>query len=143
MWEINSTAQLFNTLAALCFGIIVSLAYDIIRALRKAYNYSALSVFLQDVGFSFLVAISVFTFLLSTTNGELRGYVIMALSGGFIISRLTISVLWYKALRFTFTRFNKMTMHISKLFYRFFDILERKGQKILEKILKWLKKLLK
>ncbi len=119
------------------------MVYDILRGFRKVFNYSAVTVFFQDVIFSVCMTLSVFLFLLSVTNGEMRGFVLIGLAFGFVISRFTLSVIWFKLLRWILSAFKNGIFWISKGFYKGFDFLSiniidffKKSGKHLKKVLK-------
>lgn len=143
MWEINNSLQLLSFARSLGLGVILGLSYDILRSLRKVVNYSAVAIFFQDIIFSVLAAFITFTFLLSVTNGEMRGFVLLGMTVGFFIARFTISVLWFRLLKFVFSRLKLVLSLISKWFYSGFNYLEKNINKLLQKSSKTIKKLLK
>ncbi|MBR7071892.1 MAG: spore cortex biosynthesis protein YabQ [Clostridia bacterium] len=65
--------------------------YDLFRILRKTVKQTVVSVFIEDLLFWLLITFLSFLFLLSRTNGEVRGYVLLGMSFGFVLCRLTIS----------------------------------------------------
>ena len=85
MWEINNTVQAVDFLRAIIFGIIICAVYGIFAALRKNGFNSTLAVFLQDIIFLLLVSPFIFLFLLATTNGESRLYVVVGIIFGFFV----------------------------------------------------------
>lgn len=139
MWEINNSLQLLSFARALILGIIICLIYDILRACRKIYNYSTVSIFLQDIIFSVIMAFSVFLFLLSVTNGEMRGFVLIGLALGFIFSRLSVSRLWFRFLKWLLSIIKYAFSWVSKSFYRGFDFLRKNILFFYEKSVKTLK----
>ena len=98
MWEISVGNQAITLLLSLCLGGILSLIYDILRAMHKTGFNSFLAVFITDILFWIFSALITFIFLMSRTNGEIRAYVLLAQCGGFVAFRFTISKLWFKAL---------------------------------------------
>lgn len=143
MWEINNSLQLLSFFRSLVLGIMLCVFYDFIKSLRLTVNFSAVAIFLQDIVYSSVAAFVTFLFLLSVTNGEMRGYVIIGISAGFIMSRFTLSRLLCKFLKFIFGGIKMLFGSVSEWFYRSFDLLTEKMIKICKKTLKTVKKLLK
>lgn len=143
MWEINNSLQLLSFARAIGLGVVFCLAYDVLRALRKANNFETVTIFFQDAIFSVLAAFTVFAFLLSVTNGELRSFVLVGAALGFAVSRFTVSVVFLKVLTFTFSKILWLFSLCSASLYSCFDFFEKNIKKICEKCRKTLKKLLK
>ena len=143
MWEINNLLQVINFARSLCLGIAFCLVYDILRANRKLFDFSAVSIFFQDIAFSLFTAFITFVFLLSITNGELRGFVFISISLGFFLSRFTVSKIWVCFLKLIIGLIKSGIFVVSKAFYGCFDFLEGNIVKFSQKSLKELKKLLK
>lgn len=143
MWEIDNLLQVINFARSLCLGIILCLIYDVIRAFRKLFEFSSINVFFQDVVFSLFSAFTIFTFLLSVTNGELRGFVFVSIAVGFIASRLTISRVWIWLLKLIIGIIKAGICAVSKAVYAGFDTAERNIAIFSKKSVKDLKKLLK
>lgn len=149
MWEIDNLLQIINFARSLCLGAVFCLIYDILRALRTLFDFSAVSIFFQDIIFSLLSAFITFVFLLSVTNGELRGFVFISIAFGFLISRFTISRAWVWLLKMIIGFIKSGFYAVSKAFYAGFDTVERniiifskKSVKDLKKLLKNMRKLL-
>lgn len=143
MWEINNSLQLLSFGRALLLGVIICLVYDVLRVCRKIYAFSVLGIFFQDVIFSVLSAFAVFIFLLGVTNGEMRGYVFLGLSIGFLFSRLTLSRIWFLSLRLVLSKIKWIFSLVSGYIYKAFDKIVGKVATFFKKSLKTLKKLLK
>ena len=143
MWEINNSLQLLSFLRSVVLGIFLCVLYDFIKSLRLTVNFSDIAIFLQDLAYSLVASFITFIFLLSVTNGEMRGYVMLGISAGFILSRFTLSRLLCKFLKFIFGGSKRLFGVISKGFYGVFDLLTEKMIKICKKTLKTVKKLLK
>lgn len=110
MWEINNALQVINLLYSAAFGIIICLIYDILRSLRCVFSFKNSTVFFQDILFFIILAITVFCFLIVTTNGQLRGYIIFGIILGFLICRFTFSKAFYFALKFIFYKIYSFLM---------------------------------
>ena len=143
MWEINNSLQILSFFRSLVLGVLLCVFYDIIKSLRLTVNFSAIAIFLQDIVYSLVAAFVTFLFLLSVTNGEMRGYVIIGISAGFILSRFTLSRLLCKFLKSVFSGIKMLFGMVSGWFYRSYDLLTEKMIKICKKTLKSVKNLLK
>ena len=143
MWELNSSFQLISTAWAVLIGAVFCLFYDFLRAFRKVKYCGAVRIFFEDVCFSAFFGITVFCYLLATTNGEVRGYVLFGLAVGFIISRLTVSVFFLKLLVWLFSAFLRVFRKVSPFIYGLFDRFLGLCAKICKKCLQTAKKLLK
>lgn len=124
MWEIHNTDQLLTFLYSIIFGVMLCLFYDIFRALRKTVIYSAIAIALQDIFFWIVVALSSFLFLLSRTNGEIRLYVIIGQAIGFMLSRISVSVVFLRLLCFIFKKINGAIRLILRLYNAFLSRLQ-------------------
>ena len=91
MWEISVNDQVLTFIYSLVLGMMICTFYDILRALRKTGSRSYLSVFIGDIFFWIVSAFVTFIFLLSRTNGEIRGYVLISMLLGFTLWRITLS----------------------------------------------------
>ena len=150
MWEINVSNQ-FTTLGlSVCLGCILCAVYDIFRASRKAGFNSAIFVFVTDILFWVLSAFVTFIFLISRTNGEIRGYVLVGEFIGFALFRISLSRLIFWCFTLIFSSFKKLNCLINKGF----EVLYGKTDTVMQKIrnfalkfqkssLKSIKKLLK
>ena len=143
MWEISNSLQVLSFARALLLGVTICLGYDVLRAYRKVYDFSGLGIFFQDVIFSVLAAFVVFICLLGVTNGEMRGYVFLGMSIGFMLSRLTLSRIWFLCLRFVLSKVKSIFSWISRCIYKGFDKIVGNVAIFFKKSFKMVKKLLK
>lgn len=143
MWEIDNLLQVINFARSLCLGVVFCLVYDILRAIRKVLYFTSAAVFFQDIFYSIFCALFTFIFLLSITNGELRGFVFISISLGFFLSRFTFSKIWIWLLKKIIGFIKLGFCVVSKAFYGCFDFLEENIVKFSQKCFKELKKLLK
>lgn len=150
MWEINNELQLLGFLRSVALGGLLCVFYDFLKAYRIAAKPSAVSVMVQDILYFCLCAPITFCFLLSVTNGEIRGFVFVGAVFGFILLRLTISGILVKILVFVFKGglkisavFNRGIYNICVLIYRLFDKIMLLLVKNLKKAANCLKKVLK
>ena len=91
MWEIDNNLQAVSFLRAVLFGFIFCFLYDFLRAIRKFGLNSNIKVFIEDLTFFAVVSPITFCFLISTTNGELRFFIIMGIIAGFLVFRAVLS----------------------------------------------------
>jgi len=122
MWEINNTNQVFSFLLSVVLGGMFCLFFDLFRALRKALPHSAIAVFAEDVFFFTACAPITFCFLLATTNGEIRFYVLVGISIGFLITNFTVSPLFTTILVFLFN----LIISLLKILNSFFSMISDK-----------------
>lgn len=143
MWEINNSLQILSFLRSILLGVLLCVLYDFIKSARLTVDFSDIAIFLQDIIYSCISAFVTFVFLLSVTNGEMRGYVILGVLAGFIIWRITLSRFLCKFLKFIFSGVKRLFDVISNWFYTEFDLITEKIVKNCKKTLKTVKKLLK
>lgn len=91
MWEISNALQAESFLAAVALGAALCLLYDLFRLDRMIFRRSTVAVVFADILFWVIAAFAVFCLLLLTTNGQVRGFVLLAVLVGFWIWRLTAS----------------------------------------------------
>lgn len=96
MWEISNALQLISFFRAIGLGVILCLLYDVFRVIRTVYNNSDLMIFIEDIIYFVIISPVVFLFLLATTNGEIRIYILVAVLIGFTVSRFTVSMLFFR-----------------------------------------------
>ncbi len=130
MWEININNQFMTLLLSICLGCIVCANYDILRGSRKAGFNSAMMVFFTDIFFWIINAFVTFIFLISRTNGEIRGYVLVGEFIGFLIFRISLSRFILPVFTLIFSLFKKLMICINNGF----EFLYVKTDTILHKI---------
>ncbi len=134
MWEISNEAQLLTFIYSLALGVIFCLFYDILRGIRSSIKISDFLTFIQDIIYFTIIAFLSFIFLLSRTNGEIRGYVICGILLGFVICFLTISKLFFKILKFIFSKIKWIIGKSSSFVNANFEKIDRFIRKILKNI---------
>ncbi len=111
MWEISNSGQLLSFFVSFLFGLGYGLFYTLFKAVRKAFRHGVFSVFLEDVVFSFIVAIITFLLFLAFSNGEIRFFMLIAIFFGFSAFYFTasnfLSRVIARILRFVFRVFSK------------------------------------
>lgn len=123
MWEINSVEQILGFLYSAVLGGIFCLGYDVLRAVRAEALFSSICIFFQDIFFSLAAAVICFLFLLGITGGELRSFVFIGLTVGFITVRLTISKIFFIILKKAIKSLCVLKRLISNFCARFFSLL--------------------
>ncbi len=118
MWEINNGLQLLSLVRAIAFGFLLSAFYDVFKAFRLSRKQTTAAVALQDIIFFTISAILCFCFLLAVTNGEIRGYILLAMLIGFFIFRLTVSKFWLFAVRKLFWFLFYILRAFRRVFYK-------------------------
>ncbi len=139
MWEISTNLQLLNFFRSVIFGLIVSLFYDILKGLRQNRLNSLIIVLFLDLLFFLVLTPAMFCFLIATTNGQLRGYILIGTLIGFLIYRHTISKLLFKF----YFKFLKYIFKVAVfLKYKINTFIDRTYQIIL-KIINFISKIIK
>lgn len=132
MWEINNNLQVLTFLRAVIFGLIIIFLYEIFRAFSVNFTINQKVMFIMDLVFCLFLLPFVFCFLISTTNGEIRGYVFLGILVGIFIWRLTIS-------RFNKFFWRKAFVLILKIFSTSNNMFKRIFNKLISLICKNLK----
>ena len=122
------------------------MAYDVIRALRTVCMNSYLAITVVDITLWIVYALITFIFLISRTNGEVRGYVLLGELIGFGLTRISISKFICSVFGFVFKKlkcFLRKTNTVLNSFYEKVEANVLKALNLLIKMLKTAKKLLK
>lgn len=146
MWEINNQNQIITFLLSLCLGALCCALYDIVRAMRKVCLNSLLAITVGDILLWIFYAFITFIFLMSRTNGEIRGYVLFAELLGFVFFRISVSKVIYWFFNFIFQKIKVIMQKINFVLSAFYTKIEHlvlKAFQFLIKMLKTVKKLLK
>lgn len=150
MWETDNLFQLTAFLRSGALGALLCLAYDVLRAERRALKPGAVAIFFQDIVFSVLSALAVFCFLLAVTGGDMRAYVALGAAAGFFCCRYTLSRPWLWILVATFKLLRRISVGAASVsaatrsrFNVFFDTLGAKIRAFFKFLANSLKKCLK
>lgn len=134
MWEIDNLSQLLAFLYSAALGGIYCIIYDFLRALRKEIKFGTAAVFVSDILYSLICAVTCFCFLLAVTGGQPRGYVFAGAAVGFLVTRLTaspiVALVFCKALRAVCFVFKWISTLLSRFFTRITAQTERLGKKV-------------
>ncbi|MDR3552244.1 MAG: spore cortex biosynthesis protein YabQ [Clostridia bacterium] len=95
--EISVKAQTLVFLAACGFGMALGAVYDLFRIFRIAVPCGKAVVFIQDVLFWMICAVSSFLFLLYMNTGEIRLFIILGELIGATLYYFTLGVLVMKS----------------------------------------------
>ncbi len=128
---------------AMALGGAFCIFYDILRALRKTVEHKDVWVFLGDVLFWVLAANISFLFMLAQTNGEIRGFVLLAELLGFALIRLIASKYFLWFFSFVLSKIALALRTVNRLIYAFCTFFETFLSKVFEFFKKILKSLLK
>lgn len=72
-------------------GIFINFIFDLFRGMRKSFKFANFVVLLQDILFLSIAGFLFFRTLIVFNNGEIRFFMLIALSFGICIYTLTIS----------------------------------------------------
>lgn len=140
MWEISNSLQTQDFLRSIVLGVILCVIYCFFAALRKAGLNSTISVFFEDLIFLLIASPICFLFLLATTNGEVRMYVLIGALVGFFLFKFTLFKLFLFLFSKFFIYFYKGYCWIISLFLRILGCFYGCFSKIFSKTLKNFKK---
>lgn len=143
MWEINNSFQIISFGYSMILGMIFGIFYDIFKSLRSVKKHKNFVIFIEDILFFFVVSIITLLFLIATTNGEVRGYILFGILAGFIIYILLFSkyiiLIFFAIFKLIFT----VVFTVLRGYYWLFEKIYDKFRKILINTVKNLKKVLK
>ena len=142
MWEISATNQSVTFLLSCALGGVLCLVFDILRSIRKVKEFGKVAIFFQDILFFVFCALVTFCFLLATTAGELRGFVLVGMVLGAVFLRLTLSRFFVVALSFILNLALRLCGTVKTVFSRFYSLIFDFFLKIIKFFEKPLKKIL-
>lgn len=91
MWEIDVAEQTLSFFISLALGGAFCVAYSVFTAVRRAFGFKNIGIFISDILFFVICAFVTFCFLLSLTQGMIRGYFIFGITVGFLIVFFSVS----------------------------------------------------
>lgn len=91
MQETIVSQQIISFVTTVLLGILIGLAYDVLRVVRFLFRPSRKILFFYDLFFWVLVTGTVFFVLLVSNWGEVRAYVFIGLGSGGLIYSLLLS----------------------------------------------------
>lgn len=144
MWEIDLADQIRSFLYSLLLGGVFALAFYIGESFRRASRIRGVWLWLCDILYFAVAGFVTFCFLLSRSNGEVRGYILFGIALGF----LAFKVLFSKLILFCLIRFLilvtnlfcKIRSNILKLFHKILGKSQKSFEKLKNNAKKGLKK---
>lgn len=85
------TIELHFFLISILWGVLVLLAYDQLRILRRIIRHNALFVAIQDLLFWVLSSVFIFAMIYTENSGTIRGFSVMGMVIGMIIYHYILS----------------------------------------------------
>ena len=85
MWEINNAEQWNCFLGSIILGVVFGILYVVLKSDRLIFMRKNVFVFFQDIFFFIICGFMSFGYMLLTTNGEIRTFVIIGSIIGFYI----------------------------------------------------------
>ena len=143
MWEISNISQVNAFLYSIISGAFFALFYDLFRSFRNVKKHTNLLVFVEDIFYFSVIAVITFILFLCLTAGEIRGYILIGISTGFLLFFMFFSK--YSLIVFTavFKLIKMLLLYFKKIFYATFDKIDVFMSDFLKNTLKCFKKDLK
>lgn len=140
MYNVEQSEQVLIFISSLGVGFLLGVLYDFLRALRLSFTRGKWSVIIFDLLYFFMVAFISYIFILASNKGEVRSYI--------IIGELLGAVFYYFSLGIAVIKLTDRFICLLKRFYKFifniisfpFRLLKRVSDKVLSKLLAFLKK---
>lgn len=126
MFGIDHAVSFWTFIRSLGIGFIIGILYDLFRAFRLCVSRGRISVALQDVLFFILTSMITFLFLLKTSYGVVRWYIIAGEIIGFSVYRLSCGKVF-------FSTASRMSAAFIKLFTRLKDSIKKLLQRIVKR----------
>lgn len=137
MWEISVAKQCVSFFVSLALGGIFCVFYDFLRASRRVFKFKNIAVFFSDIFFFTVCAFVTFCFLLSFTQGVVRGYFIFGITMGFLIIFFSVSKFVLKLLIAVFNGYktlkNTLKNFCAEKIRKIKEKIKNKRQKTLKK----------
>ena len=139
--NISSEIQINYFLLSLLLGVLLCIVFDFFRVLRLIGLNGKISVFIEDMLFFIIAALSIFVFYMKITDGKFRLIVPISALLGFIIYRLTIGKLLFfcikKIVNLIIKLFNFVYKNITLKVFRF---IRKSVKKITQPVAEFFKK---
>lgn len=143
MWEIGIIQQVTGSIYAFFTGICIAILYDILKAVSVFKKWGIFAVFVKDIIFSFISAVTVFLLLMARTNGVVRGYILIFTAVGFLLFRAVASKFWLEFLRTVLKWFSAFSAALKRFTVKFCNAFDTFDMCILKIFKKSIKKVLK
>jgi spore cortex biosynthesis protein YabQ len=120
---ISLSGQSYVFLLSCGFGVILGALYDLFRIFRLAIPCNKFIVFLQDIIYWVICTALTFAFMLVTSSGQIRGFIIFGELLGAFVYYFTIGMLVMKSSKFIIRVAKKILRFIFKiLIFPFYQI---------------------
>ena len=141
--EISVADQTMTFLGSILLGLAFGVFYEAFRLLRLIFKPGAVSIFFQDMIFFITCALRTYSFMLSRSSGEPRGFIVLGVVLGFAVYFLTVGVMVVKISKQLIDAVNKAAAWVYKIFLRpillLIRIIEEKCKNSVKKIVKNIK----
>ena len=93
---IDSLSDVLSIFISLLFGAIISLIYDLFKSYRIAFKSNNMFIVVQDLWFSIISAVLTYLLLYICVKGQIRWFVLIFETIGFIVFKIYLSKLVVK-----------------------------------------------
>ena len=97
--DISVVNEIWLVAYSIGFGICVGIVYDLFRVSRLVFHLNSVFVFIEDLFFCLLVAVSYFVFCFIFNSGQIRLYVTAAAVLGWFLYYITVGRAVYYIIR--------------------------------------------
>ena len=129
MWEISLADQIISAIQSLPLGIALAILFFTFESFNIASKATKIRIFVSDIVFFIIAAFITFCFLLISSNGEIRGYILVGEGIGFLLFKAFFSKYYIKLL-----------VAIITFIKGIFEGLVSAADRFFEKIAEWLRK---
>jgi len=102
--SVGSQAYIF--LCSVVGGMIIAFIYDVFRLKRKAVRSKSISLYIEDLAYWVIVALTIFSVIYYSNDGEIRGFIFVGVAIGVVLYTLVLSkivmAIFLAVLKFTF-----------------------------------------
>lgn len=130
---VSLSSQTRNFLVSLGFGLLLGIAYDLIRTIRLIISSSTKSLYVSDFLFVIFSGFATFLFCLTITNGEIRWYVLFGELLGFLVYYFSFGII---VIHFT----DKIVTGVRKFFFKAVSLILKPIRKLFDAFKKFFSK---
>lgn len=123
--------QSYQFIVFMINGIIIGILFDVFRILRKSFKTSNLITYIEDILFWILTGTILIYSIFIFNNGEIRGYIFIAILLGILLYMISISSYFVKISVNIVKTIKNVTIYLFNILLAPFCI-----------IIKWIKKIL-
>lgn len=128
--ELFLSNQTFIFLEAFLLGTVIAIIYDVFREIRIKSKARIIGCAVCDLLFFIILIILFFAFIVSRSQGELRFFVVLAVTLGFILYFFTLS----PYIRFILDKFFIVLSNLKNFLLNFFHMIISKLKLLYHKI---------